>query len=153
GVVAGLATAFSTSVWFSAVEGEVYAMSTFFTAMTMWASIKWYGLPQEDPKADRWLIFAFYSAGLSIGVHLLSLLTFPAMALLYYLKTRETPGILGALVAMAVGAITIPLIQNLVIVGIPKLWAAMELMMVNGLGMPFHSGLIPTLLILGGAVF
>ena len=82
GIVAGLATAFSSSIWFSAVEGEVYALSTFFTTLTLWATIKWYGLP-EDPQNDRWLIFAFYSAGLSIGVHLLSILTFPAIGLLF----------------------------------------------------------------------
>ena len=69
GVVAGLATAFCTSIWFSAVEGEVYAMSTFFTTLTLWASMKWYALP-DKPDADRWLIFAFYAAGLSVGVHL-----------------------------------------------------------------------------------
>ena len=89
GLVAGLATAFSTSIWFSAVEGEVYAMSTFFTAMTFWALIKWYFLPEEDSYTNRWLIFSIFSAGLSIGVHLLSLLTFPALAVFVYLKGRE----------------------------------------------------------------
>ena len=80
GITAGLATAFSSSVWFSAVEGEVYAMSTFFTCMTLWATIKWYSMPDNE-KSDRWLVFAIYSTGLSLGVHLLSLLTFPALAL------------------------------------------------------------------------
>ena len=80
GIVAGLTTAFCTSIWFSAVEGEVYAMSTFFTVLTMWSVIKWYYLP-DTPSADRWLLFALFAAGLSIGVHLLSLLTFPALAL------------------------------------------------------------------------
>jgi len=61
GLIAGLATAFSTSIWFSAVEGEVYAMSTFFTALTLWAMIKWYNLP-DTKKSDRWLVFAIYSA-------------------------------------------------------------------------------------------
>jgi hypothetical protein len=152
GLVAGLATAFCSSIWFSAVEGEVYAMSTFFTAMTLWAIVKWYGLP-DDSKADRWLIFAFYSGGLSIGVHLLSLLTFPAMAMFYYLKKSEKPKLFGAIIAIGIGAIIIPIVQQVIIVGIPKLWATMELMMVNGLGMPFHSGLIPTFLILGGVLF
>ena len=73
GLVAGLAGAFATSVWFSAVEGEVYAMSTFFTGLVVWAAAKWYALP-DGPKVDRWLIFAVYAAGLSIGVHLLGLL-------------------------------------------------------------------------------
>ena len=151
GVVAGLATAFCSSIWFSAVEGEVYAMSTFFTAMTVWAIVKWYGLP-DDSKADRWLIFAIYSGGLSIGVHLLSLLTFPAMGLLYYLKKHDKPKFLGAIIATGIGALAIPLIQKLVIVGIPILWANMELLMVNSFGLPFHSGLFPTLLIIAAVI-
>ncbi|MDX1477654.1 MAG: DUF2723 domain-containing protein, partial [Saprospiraceae bacterium] len=102
GLVAGLATAFCSSVWFSAVEGEVYAMSTFFTAMTAWAMFKWYGLPDE-PKHDRWIIFAIYCAGLSIGVHLLSLLTFPMMAVLYYLKKYQKTTLRGGLLALALG--------------------------------------------------
>ena len=85
GLIAGLATAFCTPIWFSAVEGEVYAMSTFFTAFTLWSMIKWYSLP-NSPKTDRWLLFTVYIAGLSIGVHLLSLLTFPALAMFYYFK-------------------------------------------------------------------
>lgn len=153
GLAAGLATAFSTSIWFSAVEGEVYAMSTFFTAMTVWAMVKWYGLPDES-KSDRWLIFAIYAGGLSIGVHLLSLLTFPAMGLLYYLKKYEQPKVLGAIVATGIGAGIIVFVQQFVIVGIPILWSQMELLMVNGMGMPFHSGLFPTLLIIAAiAVF
>ncbi len=152
GVVAGLATAFSTSIWFSAVEGEVYAMSTFFTAMTVWAMVKWYGLP-NDIKSDRWIIFALYSGGLSIGVHLLSLLTYPALALLYYFKKYDRHTFWGGLIAIGAGALVIMLIQKLIIVGIPTLWSSMELMMVNGFGMPFHSGLIPTLLIIAGVIF
>lgn len=85
GLVAGLAMTFTSSIWFSAVEGEVYAMSTFFTCLTVWSMVKWYGLPDE-PKHDRWLVFTVYAAALSIGVHLLSLLTFPALAMLYYFK-------------------------------------------------------------------
>ncbi|MBK9336451.1 MAG: DUF2723 domain-containing protein [Lewinellaceae bacterium] len=85
GLVAGLCMAFATSVWFSAAEGEVYAMSTFFTCLTLWATLKWYQLP-DTADADRWLVFAFYSIALSIGVHLLSLLTLPALAMFYYFK-------------------------------------------------------------------
>ena len=152
GIVAGLGTAFATSIWFSAVEGEVYAMSTFFTAMTMWAMVKWYGLPDE-PKHDRWIIFAFYSAGLSIGVHLLSLLTFPALALLYYFKKYKESNVRGALIAAALGALVIPITQKFVIVGIPWMWSKFELLTVNGLGLPFHSGIFPTLIVLGAAGF
>ena len=75
GLVAGLTTAFCTSIWFSAVEGEVYAMSTFFTGLTFWAAVRWY-YKDDSPQNDRWLIFVDFSAALSIGVHLLSILTF-----------------------------------------------------------------------------
>ncbi len=152
GIAAGLATAFTTSVWFSAVEGEVYAMSTFFTALTLWSMIKWYTLP-DTPMADRWLLFTFYSAGLSIGVHLLSILTFPALALFYYFKKYKNPSFAGILVAGALGVLTIVAIQKLVITGIPSLWYFMEMAMVNSFGLPFHSGLIPTILIVGLVIF
>ncbi len=152
GVVAGLGTAFCTSIWFSAVEGEVYAMSTFFTALTLWAMIKWYGLP-DNRMADRWLLFTFYAAGLSIGVHLLSILTFPALALFYYFKKRKEITLTGVGVATAIGVAIIIAIQSLIITGIPKLWSGMEFLTVNTFGLPFHSGLIPTLLIVGAVFF
>ena len=152
GLVAGLTTAFCTSIWFSAVEGEVYAMSTFFTAMTLWAVIKWYVLP-DTPSADRWLVFAIYSAGLSMGVHLLSLLTFPALALFFYFKKYQNHNLTGMLISAVAGVGIIGAVQLLVIVGLPKLWSTFELMMVNGLGMPFHSGLIPVVLLVAGAVW
>lgn len=152
GLAAGLATAFSTSIWFSAVEGEVYAMSTMFTTLTLWAAAKWYGM-EDTPDADRWIVLAIYVAGLSIGVHLLSLLVFPAMGLLYYFKKYKTFNFGGLILAMILGAMIIPVVQNLIIVGVPSLWSKMELMMVNGLGMPIHSGVFPTLLILGAASF
>lgn len=149
GIVAGLSTAFCTSIWFSAVEGEVYAMSTFFTALTLWAMMKWYSLP-DTPDADRWMIFAVYSAGLSIGVHLLSLLTFPALAMFYYFKKYKEPTFLGVTVSAVVGIIAIAFIQIFIIVGIPNLWKGLELMMVNGMGMPLQSGIYPLVLIMVG---
>jgi hypothetical protein len=152
GLVGGLATAFATSVWFSAVEGEVYAMSTFFTAMTFWAVIKWYHRP-DSRETDKWLIFAVYSAGLSIGVHLLSLLTFPALAIFYYFKKYKKHTPLGVVSAALVGALAIAIIQKVIIVGIPSLWAKMELLFVNSFGLPFHSGIIPTILIIAAAIY
>ncbi|MEZ5055711.1 MAG: DUF2723 domain-containing protein [Saprospiraceae bacterium] len=151
GLIAGLSTAFATSIWFSAVEGEVYAMSTMFTAMVMWAVMKWYNLP-DNPTSDRWLVFAVFAAGLSIGVHLLSILTFPALALFYYYKKYKNPTIKGMIISAVLGVALISIIQIFVIIGIPTLWSKMELLMVNSFGLPFHSGLIPTLLIVG-AVF
>lgn len=152
GIAAGLTTAFTTSIWFSAVEGEVYAMSTFFTTLTLWAMIKWYSLP-DTPQTDRWMFFSIYAAGLSIGVHLLSILTFPALALFYYFKKFKKHTFWGMAAAAGIGVAIIAVIQKLIIVGIPKLWGAMELMMVNGLGMPFHTGLIPTMLIVLAVIF
>ncbi len=151
GFVAGLATAFCTSVWFSAVEGEVYAMSTFFTALTLWSMTKWYVLP-DKPQTDRWLLFTVYAAGLSIGVHLLSLLTFPALALLYYFKKYKNHNFKGIAISAVVGLVIVAAVQKLIIVGIPMLWKGFEIFMVNDLGMPFHSGLIPTALIVGGVI-
>ena len=152
GVVAGLATAFTSSIWFSAVEGEVYAMSTFFTCMTLWATLKWYNLP-DTPDADRWLVFAVYSTALSIGVHLLSLLTFPALAMLYYFKKSEKPTVKGTLIAAAVGMAFIVVIQKIVIAGIPGLWSSFDKFMVNSLGLPFYSGIIPVILLFGGGIW
>jgi len=152
GIVAGLVTAFTTSIWFSAVEGEVYAMSTFFTAMTLWSVLKWYNLPDEA-ESDRWLVFAMYSAALSIGVHLLSLLTFPALAMFYYFKKSKRPTVPGTLVAAIVGVVFIVAIQKVIIAGIPALWASFDKFMVNSLGMPFYSGIIPVALLFGGAIW
>jgi hypothetical protein len=152
GLVAGLSTAFASSIWFSAVEGEVYAMSTFFTALTLWAMVKWYHLP-NNVSNDRWILFAVFSAGLSIGVHLLSLLTFPALALFYYYKKYSNPNLKGAILAALAGVGFIAAIQTLIITGLPGLWVKYELMMVNGLGMPFHSGLIPLILTIAAAFY
>ncbi len=152
GIVAGLCTAFTTSIWFSAVEGEVYAMSTFFTAMTLWATLKWYNLP-DTADADRWLVFAFYSTALSIGVHLLSLLTFPALAMLYYFKKSKKTTVVGTFIAALIGVVFIVAIQKIIISGIPTLWASFDKYMVNSLGLPFYSGIIPVALLFGSAIF
>ena len=152
GLVAGLTCAFLPSIWFSAVEGEVYAMSLFFTGLTVWAVLKWYNLP-DNASADRWLIFAVYTAGLSIGVHLLSLLAFPAFAMLYYYKKAKNPTFLGAFYASIVGVVFIGVVQTVVIVGIPKLWAFFDKLLVNSFGLPFNSGLIPLILVFGGAIW
>ena len=152
GIVAGLGTAFATSIWFSAVEGEVYAMSTFFTGLTIWAMVKWYELP-DRPDTDRWMFLAIFSAGLSIGVHLLSLLTFPALALLYYFKKYEKHNWKGGIIAMAIGGAMIILVQALIITGIPNLWFMFDFFMVNYLGLPFNTGLIPTILVIAGLLY
>lgn len=152
GVAAGLTAAFCTSVWFSAVEGEVYALSTFFTALTIWAAVKWYSLP-KDPQHDRWLLFAVFAAALSIGVHLLSLLTFPALALFYYYKKFKKRTLGGGILAMLVGVLLIVIIQKLIIIGVPSLWFALDIMMVNSFGFAPNTGIIPTVIILAALFF
>lgn len=152
GIIAGLSMAFCSSVWFSAVEGEVYAMSTFFTCLTLWAMMKWYMLSNSTSN-DRWLVFAVFAGGLSIGVHLLSILTFPALALLYYFKKYKEHSFIGMGVAVFAGILAFVAIQKVVITGIPEMWRSMELLTVNGFGMPFFSGLLPVVLIIAGLIF
>ncbi|MCW3086898.1 MAG: rane protein, partial [Sediminibacterium sp.] len=88
GAVGALAYTFSDSFWYSAVEGEVYAMSSFFTAIVFWAILKWEN-HADEPGADRWIVFIFFMMGLSIGVHLLNLLTIPAIVMVYYFRRRD----------------------------------------------------------------
>ncbi len=153
GVVSGLTTAFATSIWFSAVEGEVYSMSTMFTTLTLWCMIKWYYLP-NTPQADRWMIAAVYAAGVSTGVHLLSLLTFPALALFYYFKKTEKPTFWGMALSGIVGILFISVIQKLIITGIPALWGNLEYACVNWFGLPFTiPSLILTLAIISGLTY
>jgi hypothetical protein len=153
GVVSGLTTAFATSIWFSAVEGEVYSMSTMFTTLTLWCMIKWYYLP-NTPQADRWMIAAVYAAGVSTGVHLLSLLTFPALALFYYFKKTEKPTFGGMAFAGIVGILFISVIQKLIITGIPALWGNLEYACVNWIGLPFTiPSLILTIAIISGLTY
>jgi hypothetical protein len=149
GLVSGLTMAFATSVWFSAVEGEVYAMSTFFTCLTLWAMIKWYNAP-DVPQSDKWMFFAVYSAGLSLGVHLLSLLTFPALALFYYFKKSKNPTFLGMAAASGIGVALIVGIQAVIIIGIPKVWSSLEILLVNTFGLPVNYSVILLLAILIG---
>ncbi len=153
GVVAGLASTFATSVWFSAVEGEVYAMSTGFTALVMWAGFKWYSL-EDNSNADRWLVFAAYMAGLSIGVHLLSLLTFPLLGILYILKKKENASFLQLMIGAAAGVGVLVLVQGIIILKLPSVGAWFDKAFVNGLGLPPYSGfLFFILLLIGGITF
>ena len=152
GTAAGLATAFSSSIWFSAVEGEVYAMSTMFTILTLWSALKWYSLP-DSAQTDRWLVLTFYIVGLSIGVHLLSLLVLPMLGILYYNKKFKTHKLWGYIASFMAGAVIIAFVQKFIIVGIPSLWLQLEIPLVNSMGMPFHSGLVVALLLIAALVF
>ena len=140
GLVGAAAFTFSDSFWFSAVEGEVYAMSSLFTAVTFWAILKWEQIA-DQPHADRWLLLIFYLIGLSIGVHLLNLLAIPAVALVYYFKKYE-PTPKGGLITFVISLVLIGFILYGLIPEIVNLFAHTELFFVNSLGLPFTSGTV-----------
>ena len=140
GIVGSLAYTFSDSFWFSAVEGEVYAMSSFFTAIVFWAILKWEEVADE-PHSLRWIILIAFLMGLSIGVHLLNLLAIPAIVFVYYFKrykiTRN-----GFILTSIISVVTLGVVQAGIIPGIVSWAAKFELFFVNSLGMPFNSGTI-----------
>lgn len=138
--VGALAYTFSDSFWFSAVEAEVYAMSSFFTAFVVWAILKW-ELIENESQGNKWLILVAYMMGLSIGVHLLNLVTIPALGLIYYFKNHRITT-WGIITTMIGSLIIIMIIMVGIIPGLPSLAGAVEIYFVNGLGLPFGSGLI-----------
>lgn len=151
--VGALAYTFSDSFWFSAVEAEVYAMSSFFTAFVVWAILKW-DLMEDESRANRWLILIAYMMGLSIGVHLLNLVTIPALGLIYYFKKYGKPTVWGIIATMLISGFIIIVINNLIIPGLPSIAGTFELMFVNSWGLPFGSGAIFLgTLIIGGLVW
>lgn len=141
GVVGSLAYAFSDSFWFSAVEAEVYAFSSFFTAFVVWATLKW-ELIEDESTANKWIILIAYMTGLSIGVHLLNLVTLPALGLIYYYKKFKKPSQLGVFVTLAISGAIVILILEGVITGLPSIAGNFEIFFVNTLGLPFASGIL-----------
>lgn len=152
GVVGALAYTFSDSFWFSAVEGEVYAMSSLFTAVVFWAILKWESVAHKQGEM-RWVIFIAYMMGLSIGVHLLNLLAIPAIAFVYYFKRyKATPK--GIAATGLVALFILGLVQVGIIQGMVNMAGKFELLFVNQLGMPFNTGVILyALLIIGTIAF
>jgi hypothetical protein len=139
GVVGALAYTFSDSFWFSAVEGEVYAFSSLFTALVFWAMLKWEH--EADTKyGDRWIVFIAYMMGLSIGVHLLNLLTIPAIVMIYYYKRTKTPTTAGAIWAFIIGCALTGMVQKFIIQDTIKASGMMDVFFVNSLSLPFFSG-------------
>jgi Protein of unknown function (DUF2723) len=151
GVVGSLAYAFTDSFWFSAVEAEVYAMSSFFTALVVWAAYKW-ELIEDETQANRWLILIAYIVGLSIGVHLLNLVTVPALALLYYFKKYPKPTYLGSFIAVVTGFGILFIINSLIIPGLPSIAFQFELLFTNGFGLPYGAGVVVFLILFLGAL-
>ena len=141
GAVGALAYCFSDTFWFSAVEGEVYAMSSLFTALVFWAMIKWYE-QADTPYANRWIVLISFLMGLSIGIHLLNLLAIPALVFMFYYKKRENGhySLWEYVKIFAVSVIILAVILFGIIPYLPKLAAYFDLFFVNGLGLPFNSG-------------
>lgn len=150
GLVGALACLFSDTVWFSAVEGEVYAMSLFFTSIVFWAILKWERV-YDQPHASRWIILIAYLMGLSIGVHLLNLLTIPAMALVFYYRLYK-PTTKGAILTIVISFLILAFMMFMLIPYTVELAGKIEIAFVNKLGMPFNTGTIFYFLILTGFI-
>jgi tetratricopeptide (TPR) repeat protein len=140
GIVGALAYTFSDSFWFSAVEGEVYAMSSFFTALVFWAILKWEEEDTHNPTlALRWIVFISYMMGLSIGVHLLNLLVIPAIAyVIYFKKFKFTAK--GFIICGIVSVFILGLVQNMIIPKVVKFAADYEVFFTNSAGLGFNTG-------------
>lgn len=146
GMVGALAYTFSDTFWFSAVEGEVYGMSSFFTAIVFWCILKWEDVADE-PHSNRWIILIAYLMGLSIGVHLLNLLCIPAIGLVYYFR-KFTPTTKGVIIALAISCVILGVILYGIIPGLVKIAGYFDLFFVNGLGLGLNSGAIFWMLLL-----
>ena len=140
GLVGSLVYTFSDSFWFSAVEAEVYAFSSLFTAVVFWLIFKW-DERCDNERSDRWLVLIAYLMGLSIGVHLLNLLCLPAMALVYYYRRTKEPTLKGAGIALVTSFALVELMMYGVVQGVPKLAGKWDMFFVNNLGLGYNQGL------------
>ena len=147
GLVGALIYTFSDTFWFSAVEGEVYAYSSAFTAVVFWLILKWED-NADKPHSDRWLVLITYMTGLSIGVHLLNLLCIPAMVLVYYYKKVPDANLKGSLLALVVSVLILAAVLYGVVPGIITVGGWFELFFTNTLGMPFNTGTIIYIILL-----
>ena len=151
GLVGALIYTFSDTFWYSAVEGEVYAYSSAFTAVVFWLILKWED-HADEPHSDRWLVLIAYMTGLSIGVHLLNLLCIPAIVLVYYYKRVPDANLKGSLIALTLSFVLVAAVLYGVVPGIITVGGWFELFFVNTLGMKFNTGLIIYMLLLIGTV-
>src|SRR5882762_255873 len=138
GLVGSLAYTFSDAFWFLGGEAEVYDMSSFFTAFVVWGILKW-DVIEDDSKANRWLLLIAYMIGLSIGVHMLNLVTLPALGLIYYFKKYKITT-WGVIATLAFSGGLVLFINDLIVPGLPSLAGDFEVFFVNTLGLPFGSG-------------
>ena len=151
GMVGALIYTFSDTFWFSAVEGEVYAFSSAFTAVVFWLILKWED-HADEPHSDRWLVLIAYMTGLSIGVHLLNLLCIPAIVLVYYYKKVPHANLKGSLLALFVSFLVVVAVLYGVVPGIITVGGWFELFFVNTLGCPFNTGEIVYIICLVASV-
>ncbi|MBR6716251.1 MAG: DUF2723 domain-containing protein [Prevotella sp.] len=151
GMVGALAYTFSDTFWFSAVEAEVYAFSSFLTALMFWLILKWES-EADSLCGDRWLVLIAYITGLSIGVHLLCLLCLPAMSFVVYFRKANKVTSLGMLKTLVVGSLLVGVILYGIIPGVVKLGGWSELLFTNVLGCPYHTGLIIYIVLLTGSL-
>lgn len=161
GIVGALAYTFSDSFWYSAVEAEVYALSSFFTAVVFWAMLKWdqavveeqeQGINGHFTRADRWIILIFFMMGLSIGVHLLNILTIPAMVVIYYYRRYKVTN-WGTFFAFVLGCIITGVVQKAVIQWSIKGAGNMDILFVNSFGLPFFSGFVFFFIMLAAIIY
>lgn len=148
GFVAALSNTFLDSFWFSAVEAEVYAMSSFFTALTFWAILRW-DKHSDNPNSDKWLIFIAFITGLALGTHMLNLLVIPAVCLAYYYKRYDITRN-GVFLAFGAAVVALGFVMKVLYPGIPFLLARMDRLFVNSFHLPFYSGSIFAIFLIFG---
>ncbi len=148
GAIGALAYTFSDTFWFSAVEAEVYATSSLFTAIVFWAILKWEN-EADSAYANRWIIFIAYMVGLSIGVHLLNLLAIPAIVFVYYFR-KYTPTRNGVILAFVISLVIVGVLMYGIIPGVVTIASWFELAFTNGFGLPFNTGAIVYAILLVG---
>lgn len=150
GLVGALAYTFTDTFWFSAIEGEVYALSSMFTALVVWLMLKWED-EADEPHSLRWIVLIAYLMGLSIGVHILNLLTIPALALVYYFRKSDRVTGKGILAALVAGGAILLFVNNLIIPYTVWMGAMVDTFFVNTLGLPVNSGMaLFALALIGG---
>lgn len=151
GLVGALTYTFTDTFWFSAVEGEVYAYSSMFTALVFWLILKWENRA-DQPGSDKWLVLIAYAMGLSIGVHLLNLLCIPAIVLVYYFKKNKNADLKGTIIALAISFALIVVLMYGIIPGFTKVGGWYELLFVNTFGFSYNTGAFIYIALLIGSI-
>lgn len=150
GLVAGLTNTFIDTFWFSAVEAEVYALSSFFTSLTFWAVLKWYQM-ENNKYTDRWIVFISFMIGLALGTHMLNLLVIPTVCLAYYFKKYKVSRN-GVIYALGASALALGVVMKVIYPGIPWLLAKLDHLFVNSFSLPFYSGAIAAIILVFGGI-